>query len=115
MTDDECPHCEAVKAARGWCTPKEAGARAKIIYRIIRAKREAGFPRDCDFFRDVWPVALAALAERDALAARLAEAMRLLEFAEANGTCVEFFEDLEKLRLTDPDRVQPGNEQSQKP
>jgi hypothetical protein len=42
----------------------EAKAREKIIRRIIRAKREAGYPLKCDFFADVWPAALAALIEK---------------------------------------------------
>lgn len=36
-------------------------AREAIVLDIIRAKRDAGFPRDSVFFKDIWPVALAAL------------------------------------------------------
>lgn len=58
--DAGCPHCEAVKAAGGYATPREAGARAKIIMQMIHAKAEAGFPPTAKFFDEVWPVALAA-------------------------------------------------------
>lgn len=36
-------------------------ARANLVLQIARAKTDAGFKRDTVFFRDVWPVALAAL------------------------------------------------------
>lgn len=36
-------------------------ARAAMVLDVARAKRDAGFRRDAMFFRDVWPIALAAL------------------------------------------------------
>ena len=39
----------------------EQRARDQMILDIIRAKRDAGFDREVAFFKDVWPVALAAL------------------------------------------------------
>lgn len=62
----QCPHCAELKATGGWCSPREAKARAKIVDRIIRAKREAGFPLKSVFFTDVWPVALDALRNQRA-------------------------------------------------
>jgi hypothetical protein len=55
------PEDELVEMAYGKRAGDENRARKKIIYRIIRAKREAGFPRNCNFFDDVWSVALDAL------------------------------------------------------
>jgi hypothetical protein len=55
------PEDKLVEMAYGRRAGDENRARKKIIYRIIRAKREAGFPRNCNFFDDVWPVALDAL------------------------------------------------------
>jgi hypothetical protein len=37
---------------------------AQIIGMIPRAKRQAGFPLKSVFFRDVWPVVLAAYLEK---------------------------------------------------
>lgn len=45
---------------------REHHARQAIILEIIRAKRDAGFPRDAVFFTDVWPPALAALKRAQA-------------------------------------------------
>jgi hypothetical protein len=39
-------------------------AREKMVSRIIRAKREAGFPLKSNFFDDVWPVVLEAYLNR---------------------------------------------------
>jgi hypothetical protein len=55
------PEDKLVEMAYGKRAGDENRARKKIIYRIIRAKREAGFPRNCNFFDDVWPVALSRL------------------------------------------------------
>jgi hypothetical protein len=41
----------------------EWDARERIIRNIVRAKRDAGFPLDSDFFRDVWPVVLKSYLE----------------------------------------------------
>ena len=61
MTDE---YVSSVRAQYGMCSEEECAARQKIIFDIIRAKRDAGFKRDCNFFQDVWPVALAALKEK---------------------------------------------------
>ena len=55
------PEDELVEMAYGKRAGDENRARQEIIRRIARAKREAGFPRSCNFFNDVWPVALAAI------------------------------------------------------
>lgn len=45
---------------RGTCSAKECAARQQIVRDIIKAKRDAGFPLTSVFFKDVWPVVLAA-------------------------------------------------------
>ena len=60
----ETGYAQGSRVVHGMCSEKECAARQKIIFDIIRAKRDAGFSRDCNFFQDVWPVALAALKEK---------------------------------------------------
>ena len=43
----------------------EWDAREEIIKNIVRAKREAGFPLESNFFKDVWPVVLRAYLEEN--------------------------------------------------
>lgn len=40
---------------------EEHKARERMVRDVVKAKRDAGFPLDSVFFRDVWPPALAAL------------------------------------------------------
>ncbi len=51
----------------------EQDARQQMIRDVLRAKRDAGFPQDAIFFKEVWPVALAALKRERANAAAAPE------------------------------------------
>ncbi len=50
-----------VKRLEKWRDSPEQAARQQMVLEVIRAKREAGAPRDAAFFTAVWPAALAAL------------------------------------------------------
>lgn len=47
----------------GSCSRRECDAREEIISKIRKAKRDVGFPLGCDFFKDVWPVAIGSMKD----------------------------------------------------
>lgn len=57
---------DLIELAYGERVAAEHRARSRLVLRVRRAKAEAGMPRTCRFFDDVWPQALAALKEKQA-------------------------------------------------